>query len=51
MGFALAQPTLLAYGYHTGTALTGTSRLMLEIQYGVSRMPLADGPFFVPAIE
>ena len=34
------------YGYHTGTAVTGASRLMLEIQYGVSRMPLADGPFF-----
>jgi phytanoyl-CoA dioxygenase PhyH len=39
------------YGYHTGTAVTGASRLMLEIQYGVSRMPLADGPFFVPAVE
>ena len=39
------------YGYHTGTAVTGASRLMLEIQYGVARMPLADGPFFVPAIE
>jgi hypothetical protein len=39
------------YGFHTGTAVTGASRLMLEIQYGVSRIPLADGPFFVPAIK
>jgi hypothetical protein len=36
------------YGFHTGTAVTGASRLILEIEYGVSRTPLVGGPFYVP---
>jgi hypothetical protein len=39
------------YGFHTGTAVTGASRLILEIEYGVSRTPVVGGPFYVPAIE
>jgi hypothetical protein len=39
------------YGFHTGTAVTGAPRLMLDIEYGVSRTPQADGPYYVPAIE
>lgn len=39
------------YGFHTGTAVTGASRLILEIEYGVSRTPMVGGPFFVPVIE
>jgi Phytanoyl-CoA dioxygenase (PhyH) len=39
------------YGFHTGTAVTGASRLMLEIEYGVSRTPVVGGPFYVPVIE
>ena len=39
------------YGFHTGTAVTGASRLILEIEYGVSLTPLVGGPVFVPAIE
>jgi hypothetical protein len=38
------------YGFHTGTAVKGTARLILEIEYGVARPPLV-GPFYVPAIE
>ena len=39
------------YGFHTGTAVTGASRLILEIEYGVSRTPLVGGPFYVPATQ
>lgn len=39
------------YGFHTGTAVRGAARLMLEFEYGVSRPPLVGGPFYVPAIE
>jgi phytanoyl-CoA dioxygenase PhyH len=39
------------YGFHTGTVVTGDPRLILEIEYGVSRTPLVGGPFYVPAIE
>jgi hypothetical protein len=38
------------YGFHTGTSVTGAARLILEIEYGVARTPLA-GPYYVPAIE
>jgi hypothetical protein len=38
------------YGFHTGTAVTGTARLILEIEYGVTRPPLV-GPYCVPTIE
>ena len=39
------------YGFHTGTAVRGASRLILEIEYGVSRTPVVGGPFYAPAIE
>jgi hypothetical protein len=39
------------YGFHTGTTVTGASRLILEIEYGVSGTPLMGGPFFVPVTE
>jgi hypothetical protein len=39
------------YGFHTGTAVTGGRRLMLDITYGITRTPMADGPYYVPAIE
>ncbi len=35
------------YGFHTGTSVMGASRLIFEIEYGVSRPTLA-GPFYVP---
>ena len=37
------------YGFHTGTSVTGAARLILEIEYGVARTPLA-GPFYAPPI-
>jgi hypothetical protein len=39
------------YGFHTGTAVRGASRLILEIEYGVSQTPVVGGPFYAPAIE
>jgi len=38
------------FGFHTGTSVTGTARLILEIEYGVAQTPLA-GPYYVPTIE
>jgi len=38
------------FGFHTGTSITGAGRLILEVEYGVSRIPLA-GPYFMPPIE
>jgi hypothetical protein len=38
------------FGFHTGTSVTGAARLILEIEYGVARTPLA-GPYYVPPIE
>jgi hypothetical protein len=38
------------FGFHTGTSVTGGGRLILEVEYGVSRIPLA-GPYYTPPIE
>jgi hypothetical protein len=38
------------FGFHTGTSVTGAGRLILEVEYGVSRTPLA-GPYYMPPIE
>lgn len=38
------------FGFHTGTSVTGAGRLILEVEYGVSRIPLA-GPYYTPPIE
>jgi hypothetical protein len=38
------------FGFHTGTSVTGAERLILEVEYGVSRTPLA-GPYYMPPIE
>jgi hypothetical protein len=38
------------FGFHTGTSVTGAARLVLEIEYGVSRISLA-GPYYMPPIE
>ena len=39
------------YGFHTGMAVKGAARLMLEFEYGVSRTPVVGGPFYVPAVD
>ena len=38
------------FGFHTGTSVRGAARLILEVEYGVSRIPLA-GPYYMPPIE
>jgi hypothetical protein len=38
------------FGFHTGTSVVGAGRLILEVEFGVSRIPLA-GPFYMPPIE
>lgn len=38
------------FGLHMGTLVTGGGRLILEVEYGVSRPPLA-GPYYRPPIE
>jgi hypothetical protein len=38
------------FGFHTGTSVKGAGRLILEVEYGVSRTPLA-GPYYMPPIE
>jgi hypothetical protein len=38
------------FGFHTGTSVTGGWRLILEVEYGVSRIPLA-GPYYMPPVE
>jgi hypothetical protein len=38
------------FGFHTGMSVRGAGRLILEVEYGVSRIPLA-GPFYMPPIE